>query len=151
MTDLACRNSADAPSGRSSRAGFVKSFHDRLRSCHQVKIAVNRVIRSQPVVGRREQRNVVSRDLHGLQGRAVLLLKFSLGFAAVLEIVPQQNVVLGVKQNADRGTFAQIHIATDHGDVGDDLAAEKFAQFGLLEHQLILHPPGQLGVVTSEG
>ena len=139
-----CRNSLSeaiepAPLGR---ADFEEAFDDFAAGGDQVKVAVDRVVRAELAVGRREERHIVPGDLHRLEFRVRILGERIVALA--VEVAAEQEIVVRLKDDAEGRTVAEIVVEPDERHVFDHLRPHHAGHFRFADRQLRLHPIARL-------
>ncbi len=130
-------------------AGRVEPLDHRSRRGDKVEIAVDRIIRMDAIIGRREQQYLVTGDFHLLLGDR--FIGGSRHGTLPREVGVQTEAVAGLKQHPNGGPFAEERIVGHERHIGDDGGPQQRREHGFVERQLLFEPCVEAVIHASRG
>ena len=103
----------------------------------KTEIAVDYIKRSNPIVGRGKERDLMSGDLEFFIGAPVSRCNVSCAGEGNLNSVQS---CWRMKQHAHGCAFAEERVVTDHGNICHDRGTQQRREHRLLQRKLPLHP-----------
>ena len=114
----------------------VEAFDESAACGDQVEVAVDRIVRAEPAIGRRKIGHVVAGDRDGFELGAGMLVD---GFAALaVEVLAEQQVVVGLEHDAEGCAVAHVVVEAHEADIVNHLGAHDAAHRRFVNGELIL-------------